>query len=282
MNEYNDTQSIYSYDDFRLFLKHRWERRKKEDPSCTARSFAAEAGISNPGFLNDVIKGKRGLSRAARGKIARAFHLSPAESEYFMLLVDYGLAKKENVRQELYRQILFRRSRSRFARLNPAQSRYYADYRYPLVYNAIMACDFRGDYDMLAGFIYPAIPASHLVRYVRDLCEWGLVHQEADGRYVVTERFIEPPETLRENVRQLNREWIAHAMDALMRLPSDKRHISTMLLSVSPTVSRRIAEKLKKFREEIWEMVEEDEEDPSCVWQLNLQYLPRSRKRNGS
>ena len=81
--------NIYEYDDFRLYLQHCYEQRCKEDPSYTCRKFAAEASFTNPGFLNDVIKGRRKLSREAVGKMIRVFGLSEIEADFFRLLVAY-------------------------------------------------------------------------------------------------------------------------------------------------------------------------------------------------
>ena len=55
----NKAINIYAYDDFRLYLDDRYEALKKSDPDCSARNFARAAGFSNPGFFNDVIKGRR-------------------------------------------------------------------------------------------------------------------------------------------------------------------------------------------------------------------------------
>ena len=200
MNPIHDKTSIYAYDDFRAFLKDRYEALKLSDPTCSARSFAALAGFTNPGFLNDVIKGRRTLSKEARSKCSAVFRLSDSEAEYFEALVEYGQAKKESKRQELFKKILARRNHSAFAKINPALSKYYQDFRYPLIRNALMACDFRGDYEMLSNFIYPTIPAGQLKTYIDNLYAWGLVIKQPSGRYTVTQRFIEPPATLMEQV----------------------------------------------------------------------------------
>jgi uncharacterized protein (TIGR02147 family) len=133
---------------------------------------------------------------------------------------------------------------------------------------------------MLSKFIYPTIPASQLKTYIDDLCAWGIVIKQPSGRYTVTHRFFEPPATLMEQVRQLNREWILHAAEALMVLPAEKRHMSTMLLSVTPEACKTIARKVEQFRQEIWNIVQQDADEPSCVMQLNMQYFPRSKTRN--
>ncbi|MBD3392840.1 MAG: TIGR02147 family protein [Chitinivibrionales bacterium] len=271
--------NIYQYDDFRVYLRDRFAAQRAADPACTHRAFAKSAGISNPGFLNDVIKGRRTLSAAATDKVIKGFGLSPVEAEYFRLLVEYGQCKNETKRDTLYRQICSRRNRSSFTKLNPALSKYYQDYRYPLIRNAIMAFDFRGNYEELGRFVRPCMPSAEVRKCVRELCEWGLVSQRPDGRYVVTGEYVEPSPTLNEQIRRLNRDWIDQAMDALMTLPPQKRHVSSRLLSVSPAVAKKIGEKIERFRDEIWEMVQDDPEDPSCIMQLNIQYFPRSRGR---
>ena len=65
-----------------------------------------------------------------------------------------------------------------------------------------MSCDFRGDFDGLSDFIYPSIPAADIKDRLDDLLTWGLVIRRESGRYTVTQRFVEPPATLMEQVKQ--------------------------------------------------------------------------------
>ncbi len=265
-----------------MFLRDRFCARCLEDQAFSHRRFAQEAGFSNPGFLNDVIKGRRKLSKKAVEKMIAGFSLSGSEAEFFRLLVAYGQAKSAGQKQSLYHQVQTRRNRSAFSRVNPALSRYYQDTAYPLVRAAIMSTDFRGDYEALARFIYPPLSANAVKKIVRDLCEWGLVKQDPDGRYRVTDAFVEPASTLREQVKQMNRQWITDAADALLRISPENRHMSTMLVSLSGACAREIATRIEKFREEIWRLVQEDQTDQTAVMQLNIQYFPRSRFKEKS
>ena len=101
--------NIYEYDDFRLYLKDRYQEKCANDPTYSYRKFAVEATFTNPGFLNDIIKGRRKLSNEAIEKMIKVFHLSEIEAEFFRLLVAYRQTKDEERQQELYRRILFRR-----------------------------------------------------------------------------------------------------------------------------------------------------------------------------
>jgi len=270
--------NIYEYDDFRIYLKDRYNERCATDPSYSYRKFAAEALFTNPGFLNDIIKGRRKLSRDASEKMIRAFTLSEIEAEFFRLLVQYRQAKNDDDRSEVYKRLVFRRNRSSFARLNPVLNRYYQDFRYPLIRTAIMTIPFSGDYDELGRFVIPAIPSAQVKKYVRDLCDWGMVQQQDDGLYKVTDMVIEPPEKLRDQIKQINREWIVQTLEPLMKLPADKRHISSMLISVSKGARKKIQERIELFREEVWGMVNNDHEKTDEIMLLNIQYIPKSGK----
>jgi hypothetical protein len=248
--------NIYRYDDFRLFLKDSFQAKKDLDAEYSYRKFAREAGLSNPGYLLDVIVGKRTFSDVAFVKTVKAFELDEAETEFFRLLVDFGQCKKEGQRQEYYQEILYRRNRSRFARLSPKLVKYYQDYHYPLVRCAIA-----------------------LKKYVRDLCEWELVYQNAEGRYIVTESFVEPPATMAALVRRLNREWILQAADAPFKFSVDDRHVSTLLLMVSEATRKIVRDKIEAFRQEVLQLVDQDKGSASGIMQLSLQFFPKTKKR---
>jgi uncharacterized protein (TIGR02147 family) len=272
----NKNIDIYQFDDFRLYLKHRFETMQQKDDSITHRSFAAMAGFTNPGFLNDVIKGRRKLSKAAAEKLIPVFSMPPAEADFFKLLIRYGQTKNNRHKQEIYHAIVSRRNRSSFSRVNTASIRYYQDYRYPLIRNALMAIECNGNFEEFSRRINPPVQSGVAKKIVQDLCDWGLVKKDKNGRYLVTDTFIEPAPNLKEQLRQINREWILHGIDALMNLPAQKRHVSSRLLSVSTETAKQITGKIEKLRDEIWQMVKEDKERPSCVMQLNIQYFPRT------
>lgn len=267
---------VYPYEDYRKFLAEAFEELKKEQGSFSHRDFAARAGFTNPGFFNDVVKGKRKLSKAAAGKMIQVFGLKPGEAEYFRLLVEYAQCKKTEQRQRLYEQMLFRRNRSSFVRLNPHSSKYYQDYHYPLIRAAIQVFNFRGDYETLSRFLRPSVPVVMIKKCLRELCEWGLVEQGKDGRYRVVHQNQEPPLSMGDLVKRLNREWVAQAADALFEFNKQERHISSSLLTVSAEVSTEIQRRIERFREDIFSLAKK-EARPDRVMQFSIQFFPRTQ-----
>jgi uncharacterized protein (TIGR02147 family) len=269
--------NVYQYDDFRSFLRDAFESKKAADPSYSHRKFSAAAGIANPGYLLDVILGKRTLSLNQANRMVSVFGLNASEAEFFLLLLKFGQSKKDTVRHEVYQKILLRRGRSRFTRMSPSLTKYYQDYHYSLVRCGIDATDFRGDYEALGKFISPQLSPSLTRKYVTDLVEWKLVVKEEDGRYRVTDQFVEPPATLSALIRHLNREWILQAAEAPFKFGPLDRHISTLLLTVSRKTKKLLLEKAELFRKEVLDIVEQDGA-AETILQLSIQIFPKSQQ----
>lgn len=269
---------LYRYEDYRQYLRDRF-RAASSSPSFSWRKFSRVSGIANPGYLNDVIKGRRKLSSGAAARVARYFSLLPHETEYFRLLVALANARKIPDRDRIYGKIVARRSRSAFAQLNPALIKYYQDFRYPLVRCALMAMEYRGDPSRISRFLRPRLPASIVRRIVRDLCAWGLVKIEKSGNYSVTGKFITPSPTLSAQVKQMNRTWIRQAEEALETMGPDERNIASQLFCVSSRLRETIRKKIESFRSGIWDLVKSDRNKADCLMLLNTQYVPLSQKR---
>jgi len=266
--------NIYQFDDFRPYLKALFTYKKQLNPKLSTRSFAKETQLSNPGYLGDVIKGRRKLSSKALKCFLSYFKIEGAEEDYFRLLVLYTQSKKSTEREEAYRHLLFRRSRSKFKRINSSLVSYYEDYRYPLIRSAIEVCDFRGNFEILAKFLHPSLPVYLVKKMVADLVAWGLVQKNQNNKYQVTSRFVEPPPTLNQLVRRLNQAWLQQAGESIHNLPPEARHVSSILMGISKVTRKTILSKLHNFQEEIFKLIQEDQ-NPETLVQLSMAFFPR-------
>jgi uncharacterized protein (TIGR02147 family) len=274
---------IYQYEDYRHFLRDRFNR-EKASTTFSWRKFASAAGFSNPGYVNDVIIGTRRLSMDAVGKLITYFSLLPHEAEFFHLLVSFSHARTMKEKDRIYREIIFRRSHSNFAQVNAENLKYYQDYRYPLVRCALMTIECTGESapERVAKFCDPPLSVTAVRRILSNLRAWGLVTVDKNGTYSVNDRFVEPSPELTSQIRQINREWILQAQEALMTVDAQKRHISSMLLAVSSPLREEIKKKIELFRSEVWEMVKNDSAKADSIMLLNTQYFPRSKKGRAS
>jgi len=267
---------IYLYDDYRKVLEVAFREKKKQNPHFSYRQFAQMAGIKNPGYLHDVLKGKRRLSPRVTEKSIEIFQFKGPHADFFRLLVSYGNERDPIQKRGIYRELERKRAYSRFFKLHGGHVRYYQDTCYPLLIAALESYPIKDEYDTLGQFIDPAIPASKIKRYIHDLCMWGLVNRDSEGVLRVVHKFLKPPETLKELVRSMNKKWLEEGTEALDRIPPEQRHVSTVILSLSKDARQQILDKLERFRSEVFEIVEKDSNADS-VMQLSLVYYPKSK-----
>jgi uncharacterized protein (TIGR02147 family) len=272
------TPSVYQYVDYRAFLKDRFAWLQSQDASFSQRKLARVAGFANPGFFNEVIQGRRKLSPAAVERMGNGLNLENNETEFLKVLVAFIEAKNLSEREDAHHKMEQRRNRHFFRRLDQNQSKYYFDFNYPLVRAAIEACDFKGDYRVLGDFLRPPMLAESVKRYVRDLCEWGLVVQNREGRYVVSHSYLEPPEEMRDAILRLQQAWLSQTALHLNSVPSDERHVSSALLTVSEKTYTAILKHIEKVRADILKMVREDRHVDRVVL-FNIQVLPRGGRK---
>ncbi len=270
-------QPIYAYDDYRIYLRDAFEVRKQKEADFSYRRFSEAAGVRNPGYLLDIIKGKRNITPRILEGVIRIFEIPPKEAYFLKLLIQFGRTKPGPERERVYQEVLSRRHHSHFVRLNPAQSRYYEDTVYALILGAVQVHDFRGNYDLFTEFLEPPIAPGRLKKAVRELCEWGLLRQESNGRYVTEHQYIEPPSSMGNLVRRINQQFMHEGADHASRMPLAERHISTLMLSVTRKTRNIIEEKIEGLRREILDLARDDGEAEEVI-QLGLLLLPRTKR----
>lgn len=90
------TASIYSYEDFRKYLKDFYESQKKENRGYSYQKFSEDAGIKSPNYLKIIIDGQRNLSIEGVQKFAKALSLNFNETVYFENLVLLAQSEDED------------------------------------------------------------------------------------------------------------------------------------------------------------------------------------------
>ncbi len=277
MSMSKETIDIYGYEDYRVYLQDSFMARKNVDKNFTHRKMAALGGIANPGFFNEVVRGRRDLTSDAAEKFCLAFGWNEKESEYFKILVSHNQCRDPEEKDEILRKLLFRRGRSSFARTHQGAIRYYQDSSYALVRAALRVLDFRGDYERLSQFLVPPMPVALVKRCIRDLCDWNLIKQGANGRYTVTSAFLEPGPNMEEALKRMHREWIQQAANTLDTFPKNDRHISSALITLSEKGYRDLMRRVDSFRAELLEIVKKESKNAERIVQMNIQVFPKNK-----
>lgn len=273
-----DMGPVFSYIDYRSFLRHYYEEQKKNSGFFSYRYFAQKAGINSPNFLKQVIESKRNLTTLTVDKFIKALKLTEKEAQFFRHLVLFNQAKSVQDKQLHYAVMLSLMHTVKEQRLTALQHEYYNHWFMPVVRELVSLYDFKGDYKKLASAVTPSISAHEARFAVKLLLNLKLIEQLPDGSYrQVGAAIVSDSSLARMAIRSFNREMLKKADLALDKTSVEERQIYGVTVGVSRECYDVLVAEMAAFRDRVVAIVNRDTSSDR-VYQMNLQLFPLTRQ----
>ena len=156
---------IYSYSDYRLFIRDHYERNKAVHPGFSYRFLAEKAGINSAPYFKFVIEGKRNLSKKTILKTCVALKLKDKEAEYFEHLVFFNQAKTAEEKSWYFDKLISLQRSRNVPRVKQSQMEYFAEWHHCVIRELAAMADFGTDFGRLGRMLNPPIPAAKAVAF---------------------------------------------------------------------------------------------------------------------
>ncbi|MBS1983275.1 MAG: TIGR02147 family protein [Bdellovibrionales bacterium] len=177
-------KGIYSYRDYRVFLRDFYVEQKSMRKGYTYNSFSKTAGIRSPNYLKLVIDGQRNLTTVNIQQFARALSLLGDELEYFESLVLYNQAQLSQEKRFYKRRMNLLKSSKSPNLVHSAPSELLKHWAYPAALLSLHRQQVAQGRDRLQKLLFvSADEADSLVKKFLDL---GLLVQAKDGTLSVS------------------------------------------------------------------------------------------------
>ncbi len=269
---------LFSYLDYRLYLRDWYEARKASRKSVSFRSFSQRAGFRSPNFFKLVMEGKRNLTEDSLAKFADGLRLNRQERDFFKNLVLFNQAAAHEDKDLYYKRLLETRE---FARLRPMEKsryEYYATWYHPVIRELAVSPEYDGTDAWIAARLHPTVTVEQVRKSLELLVTLGFLRKKGARRWTQTEPLVttgaEVPSVTLMNYHQ---SLLALIREALPAIPSSERDISALTLGVSRDKLPVLKKKIQDFRREILRFVSL-EEKPEDVVMLNIQFFPVTRR----
>jgi uncharacterized protein (TIGR02147 family) len=208
-------------------------------------------------------------------RFVKALRLSDREALYFLALVPYTKGSSEQSTGDALQKLLSLRE-LRVKTLEADQYKFYHDWHHTAVRLVVSLGAFKGDFAALGNLLSPAISASEAEESIRLLRSLGMIHQELDGAWSLSDDFITTGDTWKgRSAQDFQRESTRLAMEAFDRHAKDLRSMSTLSLSIPQAKLPELKQITKQFRAQVmrWAGIQEA---PDRVFQINIQIFPLS------
>ncbi len=271
--------SIYTYLDYRQYLRDICATKKKLNPHFSYRYLSEKVGIRSGGFFSWVLQGKRNISDRLALDLARFFKLDKHEAVYFELLVAFNQAATHEERKHAFDRLLSMR-RGSVKQVDEDQGEFYRTWYYSAVRELVAVVQVTDDNcTEAAAFLLPPIKPSEFGNALAVLARLGMIRKNERGIYERSDAVISSkghiPLVVLHDYQISSMELAKAAFD---RFGRGERELSTVTMSIDNEAYMKVIERLAIFRAEVMEIARSVKE-PSRIMQLNLHYFPLSHQK---
>jgi uncharacterized protein (TIGR02147 family) len=201
--------------------------------------------------------------------------LTNLQTSYFALLARFGNARTVMEKNEAFQEMAKIRRKLFLKFLPEEQYALWTDWLHAALREFVGVESFREDPAWIARQIQPPVPVREIREALRTLEKLHLLDRDALGKLRASAQAVSTEyETPSQVVRHFNQEMIGLAMSAPDRFPPQQREIGGLTLGLSQDCYDRIKERIRLFKEEVLQMVIEDNRGSDLVAQLNIQLFP--------
>lgn len=273
-------ESIFSYIDYRKYLKEYYRFEKETKSYFSYRYFSQKAGIKSPVFLKEIYDGKKNLSKKMIEKFTAVLKFSPKEATYFRNLVHFNQATTSQEKQQYYTILKEMVQTVEQHILNDKLLTFYENWYTSVIRELITQSDYDGNETRLAQVVFPPITQQEARESIELLIKLGLIRHEADGRYVQTKKDVTSGSVVVSHlIRNHNQTMLDLAKRSIEEVSVDKRYCKGITLGINRACYDLIIAETEAFKDRVIGIVNNCK-DPDEVYELYLQLFPLSKKNN--
>lgn len=267
---------IFNYADYRMFLSDFYQSRKESNPNYSHRVFAQQAGLSSPSHLLMIIKGNRNLSTKTVPKFVEGLKLKGQEARYFELLVQYNQTENLEIKARHFGEMMAIRSVHKSLHpLEKERFEFLSKWYIVAVYVLVDLKSFDPNPNWIAKKLGGKITVMEAKEALATLIRLGFLTETPEGLKQSQGAMTVPDDTKSVGVYTYHQSMLKLAAEALRTLPVPAREANGVTLAIPKDKLQQIKERIREFRKEINQLASSFE-DPSDVYQLNIQFFPLS------
>lgn len=224
--------NIYSYHDYRLYLKDYLQYLKQTSNPLSMRELAQQMRISVT-YLSLILSGSRKITKKVRKAFSRFINLSEAEKNYFDLLCD--LTDSTNQEEKL-QAIQAAQSFHNYKRKNPSEAetfRYLTKWYHVAIRELALLPDFSLDPLWIQQRLCFPVGRQDVLKAVEFLISKNFLTIDEEGKVLVTQKQIKcVDEIFKTAMIEYHRQTLELASQSMDIMTRDERLISGRALAI--------------------------------------------------
>lgn len=272
--------NLFSYMDYRQYLKDRYAYEKALNKNFSYRYFARMAGLSSPGFLKMVMNRERNLTPTSINQFSKALKLTNKETDYFEALVLFNQAKTDKERDLYFERLTALKPRSKLTGLQNDQYEYFTKKYFVIIREMVSLPHFRENPAWIGKRLSPKLKPKEVEHALNVLLRLGLIKRNEAGKLVpATASLTTPSEVESMEIFNFHREMLNDAKEAMLSTPSEDRDITALTIPLTKKMLPEFKKRIQSFREEMIDLINKGNVNFDEVYQMNVQLFPVTKTK---
>ncbi len=274
----NNKPDLFSFLDYRLYLKERVRYEKTLNKQFSHRYFARLAGFSSVSFLKMVMEDKRNLSLKSINTFNRVFKHSKKEALYFSTLVEANQSPDDAERAQLMDKLPSIKPGTAMTPLDRNRYNYFADINYVILRELVALPDFVNDAKWIQKRLSHDLTPATITKVLEALVNIGLLKKDKDGLTQAHQVISMPTSVGALEAYSYHRQMLRFAYNALLKVAPEDREYAAVTIPLQKRLLPKVRLMIEKLREEIIDLVNSEAPDYDEVYQINVQCFPVTNK----
>jgi uncharacterized protein (TIGR02147 family) len=263
--------TIFEFIDYRDYLNHYFEYKKRSFPSFSYRNFSLRAGISTNNYVQKILSKERSLGPKTTEQFVKGLALKKKEAEYFRKLV--LLEKTDGIEQKADVLNILTKLKKSSANLNQYEDNdFYRNWANGIIYELASCKDFTTDSNSL----YKILKKKVSINDIKDALSYLIRNNFltiANGKAYQNRGAITSAQFSSNLYLRMNHFKMTEIAMSALALPLEERSFQGLLLAVDKKRMPEMKQKLKEMSEEILREFSSDE-NADTLYRFNFQVFP--------
>lgn len=265
--------NLFSYQDYRQYLRDFYAEEKKRNPKFSFRYFARIAGLPSFNYLKLIMDGKRNLTPFYIKKFVKGLKLNGFGTTYFETLIQMNQSRDPLIQKECFKKLIRIIRGANGLEVPRDKEEIYDKWYHWAIREMTLLPDFKEDPEWISKQLKGSITPTQAKKSLSLLKKLRLVGKEK-GKLISINRIVRSSDEV-ENllIKKLHESFIQKALQALYNIPLNEREFAGLTIALSKEKVSFIKEKIKEWRRELNEILSAEEKLEE-VYQLNIQFYP--------
>ncbi len=261
--------------EYSKFLQACYEYLKEHLDSYSYIQFADDLGFSATNVVHLIIRGKRRLTLKGAAKVTTVLGLRGIDRQYLETLVQHNNARRPQDRSSLFEKLISLKNRDLANPIEQQQLDYYTSWYHPVIRELVGTVAIKRNETDFVNHIQPRVLPEQGRKSIELLEKLGLIrYDDQADRYVQVDQNISTGNEIQSlAVIGYHKEVIEIARDSITTIPSARRDISAVTVSVDDATAQRLKLEIQKFRKHLLAIASEST-NPDHIYQINFQLFP--------